>query len=202
MATQPITKTKVASLIVATIVFALVAFGWARDRYVLNERIQEFDFSIGKQSVSEYCGPLKPLSLKASYYVSETESVNTSVTLKQLVATPTWDAKNGNPPISAREAIARANAAASKMQIWDESNWEFQGISLARIDTGDADDKHWCWQAHYRGGVDGRIIKSCEIWVLLDGSVITPKEVQKKIPSKPDMTSSSGLAPKSFGQLI
>ena len=202
MAAQPITKAKVASLTVATLVFALVAIGWARDRYVLNKKIQKFDFSIGKQSVSEYCGPLKASSLKASYYVSETESVETSVTLEQLVATPTWDAKDGNPPISARQAIKLANEAASKMRVWDESNWEFYEISLTRMDTGATDRSYWCWQAHYRGGVDGRTIKSCEIWVLLNGSVITPKEVQKEIPSKPDITSNRRLAPKSFGQLI
>ena len=174
MNSQSTTRTKALPVLVAVIAMALVLVGWATDRYFLNAKIQEFNFSIGKQSVSEYYGPLEK-----SYYESKTERIETRVTNQDLAACPTWKPSDGNPPISARKAIALADEVAASLRPYKDSNWEFQHLALSQLDTGETENGgHWCWQAYYRGHSVHQA-RSREIWVLFDGSVITPKVVQK-----------------------
>ena len=175
MNTQFKSRFKVLPFFVATIAMVVVITGWATDRYTLNAKIQEFEFSIGKQSLVEYYRPLE-----CKWYESESETTVTGVTKEELALCPTWDARAGDPPISARDAISLANAAASKLRIYDEKNWQFRNIALSQLCAGENVNKsHWCWRAYFEGSPRGRSIRSCEIWVLLDGSVITPKVVQK-----------------------
>ena len=168
------TRSKVIFVFVAIVAMAVVITGWARDRNSLNAKIQEFDYSIGKQSLSDYFAPLE-----ISYYESQTEGTKTCIALEDLASCPTWDA-TGNPPISAREAIALADAAASKLSIYGESKWEFQDVSLSQLEGGETvNGSYWCWRASYRGHDSMPSFRTGEIWVLFDGSVVTPKVVQK-----------------------
>jgi len=136
---------------------AVVIAGWSVDRYFLNAKIQEFDYSVGTQSVTTHLAPLR-----FHGYGSESETFETKVSLEKLSACPTWDGRSDNPPVSARKAIALANDAASELDILTDSIWEFEEIKLSQLGKQDA----WCWQVEYRDNKP--TIRMCQIWVLLD----------------------------------
>ena len=160
--------------------FACCGDCWmAIDRHFLNAKINEFDFSVGTQSLTD--SHRSPLT--SQDYANESLTIATQVTLSDLASCPRWDGNSGDPPISARRARKLADAAAAKLTICEKCNWHLIGsMSLVQLDIEDtADGRHWCWQATYFGGrVNSALdFRLCEIWILMNGSVINPEVVKK-----------------------
>ena len=178
MTTRRPTKTKVVYYLVAGLLLAAVIVGWAIDRHFLNAKIREFDFSIGTQSLTDsYRSPLK-----SQDYETEPLTTVTQVTLDDLASCPRWNANSGDPPISARHAIELANAAAAKLTNYQQHNWQFYEIRLAQLDAENTvDGSHWCWQTTLYGRVAGEDFnRHCQIWILMNESVINSKVVKKQ----------------------
>jgi hypothetical protein len=106
-----------------------------------------------------------------------------------------WTVQMSNPPVSAREAIAKADKV-SKIIIKNlkkdnnDSDWAIESVALMPLDRKNPDIKEnkdcWFWLVRYEDfSLMSGQPSQFEVAVLMDGSVISPKreeENEKKAP--------------------
>jgi hypothetical protein len=98
-----------------------------------------------------------------TYYTSR-------LTLARLEATPKWKAEEENPPVSARKAIAVAEAILKELQPYGpDAKFEAPTLKLREC-RGD-----WFWVVYYSPNDWRRFQSSFPIVVLMDGSVVRPE---------------------------
>ena len=100
----------------------------------------------------------------------------TTITRKMLDDSPAWDANDENPPLSARKAMAAANAVVAKLEP-DTKSWKrrLEGLFLCQ----DGESNKWYWRVEYRwdpppGTALGGLAPYMTIVVLMDGTVVQP----------------------------
>jgi hypothetical protein len=95
-----------------------------------------------------------------------------------------WNTKSPNPPVSAREAIDKANAVWEEIRktddiLKDQSNiWELESLCLMPLDPGNPSNQEnkecWYWLVRYQAfDLSGPPVE-LEIAILLDGTVVRP----------------------------
>lgn len=95
---------------------------------------------------------------------------NSRLPLSRLAATPKWDADDENPPLSARKAIALAEATLKEVQPYGpEAKFDAPMLKL-RDCRGD-----WFWVVYYSPNDWRRFQSSFPIVVLMDGTVVRPE---------------------------
>jgi hypothetical protein len=100
------------------------------------------------------------------------------VTDDRLKKTASWDTKESNPPLSARDAMKHA-VALEKTLLKESGNktWELESLALTPNEQGSGVEK-WYWVAHF--SVRKELTASSGpppdiyIVVLMDGTVIKP----------------------------
>jgi len=100
----------------------------------------------------------------------------TTITQKMLDDSPAWEAKDENPPLSARKAIEAANAVVVKLVEPDTKSWKrrLEGLFLC-----EGDPQKWYWRVQYLWdpppgtAMDGQA-PHMTIVVLMDGTVVQP----------------------------
>lgn len=101
------------------------------------------------------------------------KSYNTEVSDGALAKSPAWRDADDNPPLSARKAIASAEAMVAKV-VEPDKEWRrhLEGITLTQ--RGD----RWFWRAQFiwlpKGGGIAGLPPYLDIIVLMDGTALKP----------------------------
>jgi hypothetical protein len=105
---------------------------------------------------------------------------------QQLAASPDWEENDPNPPLSARRALALAEAAASRiLKNGGDKDLERLCDAAKLMPLG---GKKWCWDVRYewrprRGAWDGPPYHF-DVFILMDGSVVEPVARQQDTRSR------------------
>ena len=93
-----------------------------------------------------------------------------------------WLAQSPNPPVSAKEAIEKANVV-KKQMLKDDGNtgwsWAIESVALMPLDPGNPEKKEnrecWYWLVTYEafGSIAGQP-SQLEVAILMDGTVVRP----------------------------
>lgn len=98
---------------------------------------------------------------------------NSRLTLARLAATAKWKPHDENPPVSARKAIALAEATLKEVQPYGPDA-KFDAPTLKLRDCrGD-----WFWVVYYAPDDWRRFQSSFPIIVLMDGTVVKPERTK------------------------
>jgi hypothetical protein len=98
-----------------------------------------------------------------------------SITNAALLASPPWDGKAENPPLSARKAIALASTKKDKL-VKDSEDWKWH---LESASLRPSDEGRWFWLvsfvAYPQRAMLAGVPPTLRLVVLMDGTVVEPK---------------------------
>jgi len=111
------------------------------------------------------------------YDYTDDERFASSLEQELVRASPAWNPRQANPPISAREALAIAERL-RRQRLRDLNGWKW-GLDALTLYPLDGANNKWCWRvsfsSHPEDGNMAGSVPQFSAFVLMDGTVVPPK---------------------------
>ena len=112
-------------------------------------------------------------------------SYQTIISDDTLQKSPVWKDNDENPPVSARQAMAAAEAVVARL-IAPSNEWRRQLDGITLTQKGN----RWFWRAQFvwfpKDGGLGGLPPYMDVIVLMDGKAIEPSIIERKVDKRSD----------------